>query len=71
MKYLKRIFESKEMSIDQIKDIFQDLSDIVYVDISEEYFAENYDESLYKPIEIGDGNAIERIGYLIHIKDKI
>jgi hypothetical protein len=70
MKHLKRIFESKDVSLDQIKDIFQDLSDIVYLDISEEYFAENFNESLYTVIEIGDGNSIERIGYLIHVKTK-
>ena len=71
MKYIKKIFESNETSLDQIKDIFQDLSDITYVNITEEYFAENYDESPYAAIEIGDGNQIERIGYSIRIKDQI
>lgn len=71
MKYIKKIFESNETSLDQIKDIFQDLSDITYVNITEEYFAENYDESPYDAIEIGDGNQIERIGYSIRIKDQI
>lgn len=71
MKYIKKIFESNETSLDQIKDIFQDLSDITYVNITEEYFAENYDESPYAVIEIVDGNQIERIGYSIRIKDQI
>lgn len=70
MKYIKKIFESNETSLDQIKDIFQDLSDITYVNITEEYFAENY-ESPYAVIEIVDGNQIERIGYSIRIKDQI
>lgn len=71
MKYIKKIFESNETSLDQIKDIFQDLSDITYVNITEEYFAENYDEPPYAVIEIVDGNQIERIGYSIRIKDQI
>ncbi len=71
MKHLKRIFESNEISLDQIKDIFQDLSDIVDLSITDEYFAENYDESLYTVIQMGDGNDIERIGYLVHIETKI
>jgi len=52
MKYIKKIFESNETSLDQIKDIFQDLSDITYVNITEEYFAENYDESPYHVLKV-------------------
>lgn len=73
MKHLKRIFESSDvsLSLDQIKDVFQDLSDIVDLSITDEYFAENYDVSKYTTIDIGDGNTIERIGYLVRIKDEV
>lgn len=70
MKYLKKIFESEEISLDIIKDIFQDLSDIVDIKITEECFVKSCD-SAYDIGYIEDGDDVVGSGYSIHMGNKI
>ncbi len=64
MKHLRKIFESKELSLDDIKDIFQVTQDLIKLEIEDCFLSEEGDGS-YTIIELHEGIEIDRIGYSI------